>query len=99
MHDVLFARPAPSAGDVVSQVAGELQLNRADFDRCLSVDGPARVQRDITEGKSLNIRKTPTLFIGRRLRDGRVKTSEWFVGVPKWERLKAALDKVIAMPS
>jgi protein-disulfide isomerase len=68
-HDLLFvAQPAFSRSDLL-MYARRLDLDPASFEACL--DGGrfrTAVERDLTEGRALGVRGTPTFFVnGQRL--------------------------------
>jgi protein-disulfide isomerase len=73
-HDVLYARQSRwaamrDATAYFAEIAGELGLNRSQFDSCLRSDRYAEeVTRNLRLGESLGVQGTPTLFVnGRRL--------------------------------
>jgi protein-disulfide isomerase/uncharacterized membrane protein len=69
-HDRIFAQPPTSPGseDVV-RLATEAGLDGNAFSQCLSSPGArAKLDRDIAEGKRLNVNATPTVFVnGKKL--------------------------------
>jgi protein-disulfide isomerase len=67
-HDKLFAGPAQANPEQLKGYAGDVGLDVAAFERCLSSDKyQAAVQKDIDEGRRLGVTGTPTFFINGRV--------------------------------
>jgi protein-disulfide isomerase len=75
MHDEIFK--ANTAGtmsvDKWKQVAGDLKLDTAKFNKCLdSGEMAARVSQDQAEGSSAGVQGTPATFVNGQLVEGAV---------------------------
>jgi len=66
-HDLLFERSPKQSPEELKQYAKDLQLDAAEFERCLesNVQGPA-VDADIQDAQRLGISGTPMFFINGR---------------------------------
>ena len=76
-HDYLFANQDNLSRDSYNKIALELNLNLADFNRCL--DGNDRIEvvgQGLIDGQKLGVDATPYLFIGNRAVDYAIKEKE-----------------------
>jgi protein-disulfide isomerase len=70
-HDVIFAQSPQLANEDLRRYAGEVGLDVAKFDSCLSAGThKAAVQRDLDEGSRLGITGTPAFFVNGRALSG-----------------------------
>jgi protein-disulfide isomerase len=70
-HDVLFAQSPQLALENLRRYAGQVGLDVAKFDSCLTTGThKATVQRDLDEGNRLGITGTPSFFINGRTLSG-----------------------------
>jgi protein-disulfide isomerase len=84
-HDLLFAGPARAAPEELERYAGQVGLDLAAFERCLSDNvHRAAVQRDLDEGTRLGVTGTPAFFINGRPLSG-AQPLEAFVRVMEEE--------------
>lgn len=66
-HDLLFDNQTNLTRDNLIRFADEVGLDRDAFLKCLDGDeARAAIARDVAEGKRLEIKSTPTLFINHR---------------------------------
>jgi protein-disulfide isomerase len=70
-HDRLFANTDRLNDRIIGEIAVNLQLNLADFERSMMApETLRRIQQDTSDGRKAGVRGTPTVFInGRLLRD------------------------------
>lgn len=72
-HDALFARQPEIAALSLAAVAAGLGLDTGAFDACLRGDAAlARVSADAALAARLEVKTTPTVFVGRMRSDGGV---------------------------
>jgi protein-disulfide isomerase len=70
-HDVIFAQSPQLANEDLRRYAGQVGLDVAKFDSCLSAGThKAAVQRDLDEGNRLGITGTPAFFVNGRALSG-----------------------------
>ena len=77
-HDLLFERSPRHAPEELKQYARDLQIDSAEFERCL--DGGtsrAEVMSDVREGGRLGVSATPTFFVNGRALVGSQPLSEF----------------------
>jgi protein-disulfide isomerase len=73
MHDVMFTKQKEIATADYAAYARDLGIDTARFETCLeSDDGLAKVMADQAVATRLDVKSTPTLFIGRVRPDGGV---------------------------
>jgi protein-disulfide isomerase len=66
-HDVVFAQPPQAAPEDLSRYAGQVGLDLATFESCLSGGvHRASVQRDVDEASRFGLNGTPAFFINGR---------------------------------
>lgn len=76
-HDYLFANQDNLSRDLYNKIALELNLNLADFNRCL--DGNNKIEavgQGLTDGQKLGVDATPYLFIGNKVIDYAITEKE-----------------------
>jgi protein-disulfide isomerase len=77
LHDVLMAQPALADRVRMADLAARLGLNRATFlDALASGRSAARIDRDLADARTLDVRGTPTFFVNGRRVDGVVTVAE-----------------------
>ena len=63
-HDKLYANQETLTDDAYPRFAAELNLNVAEFNRCLASDrNLAKIQADVNAGIAAGVRGTPTFFL------------------------------------
>lgn len=85
-HEKLWT--APSLGEAaLKQIAGEIGLDQAAFDKCLAnKEFTAVVDKDIAEASAVGVRGTPAFFINGRM----------ISGAQPFEKFKEIIDEEIA---
>jgi protein-disulfide isomerase/rhodanese-related sulfurtransferase len=69
--DYFYAHQSNLTVPALEKYAGDLGLNQAQFDQCLSSgEMAARVQQDIRDGQALGVSRVPTFFIGHEMVEG-----------------------------
>ena len=64
----LYANQADLSVDALKRYAAELGLDQSRFNQCLdSGETAARVKQDLADGRALDVRGTPTYFIGPKM--------------------------------
>jgi protein-disulfide isomerase len=81
-HDKLFASEDLS-GDKLKGLAGDVGLDRAKFDACLSSTAPsAEIDKDVADATDAGVNGTPAFFINGRM----------LSGAQPFEKFKEAID-------
>ena len=93
-HDRLFALDMKLTSPVIVEVVAGAGVNRSEFMNCLDREPMGRVSRDLEAGKSLPVRGTPYVLIGRRRDDG-IEVSRVFNGAPAVESFVQAIDTAL----
>lgn len=81
-HDRLFAHYHNMSDEVIKNIRKELKLDTVEFETLMNSPKVERmINRDITEGKNIGVRSTPTVFVNGRMQknkrlDGFIKTIE-----------------------
>ena len=95
MHDMLFRNQKVLKPDVLTELAEQVQLAPSDFSKCMSTDTYAgEVDRNLREGKALNVAGTPTFFIGKTTSDDTFDGAS-VVGSQPIEAFRAAINDVL----
>jgi protein-disulfide isomerase len=95
MHGALYQRQAQwsfkgNAASLMSQLAGEVGLDRGRYDDCMqSGKYAARIQASKLEGTRLGVGSTPTFLIGNRL----------YPGVFSSDSLRRLVESLLAAPA
>lgn len=87
MHGLLFANLGDYSSQDLPAMAEEAGLDVAEFESC--VDDPAtraRIDEDVTTGRNLGIRGTPTFFVN----------GEMFRGVVEYSDLRRVVERELA---
>ena len=64
MHDLLFANQASFHDDAISQFADALELDREQFDQCLTTGKYVdEIAQDMEEAEEYEVSQTPTFFV------------------------------------
>ncbi|MGH9343107.1 MAG: thioredoxin domain-containing protein [Terriglobia bacterium] len=84
---LLYQKQADLSVTALNHYAGDLGLNTAQFDSCLtSGEMASRVQQDIADGKALGVVGTPTFFVGH----------QEIYGPPNYAQLSSMLNEQLA---
>jgi protein-disulfide isomerase len=93
MHDLLFGKRFED-GDLAKH-STTLGLEPVRFDRCLTKEGPAIVERDREEARELGITGTPTTFIGALDADGMMLPKVRVSGARPLQEFDTALQRFV----
>lgn len=95
MHDELFTLSGGLGRESFLTSASTMGLDLATFGRCVDESGGAsQVTMDLAEAKRLGVSSTPTFFLGRLQRDGRLKVQKRIAGAQPFETFSAAIRDV-----
>jgi protein-disulfide isomerase len=99
MHDRLFATQNALGRDHLSAHAGVLGLDVQSFQRCLDSDKYAvKIRQDLAEAQKMNIRATPSFFLGVAKPDGSgVTVVKMIAGAHPFTVFKEAIDSLLSM--
>jgi len=99
MHHQLFANQGALAPEQLSGYAGELGLDVAAFQKCLSSGKQAPgIREDMRVAKNLGITGTPAYLLGRRLPGGdKVQILDMAKGLPPYEVLEQKINALLAL--
>lgn len=101
-HDHLFQRQAglaDLASNRFASAATDMGLDLTAFSECLISPGAAeQVRSDVQDGSQVNVSATPTVMVGRRVEDGRVRLLRR-VARPTAEALAEAVEDILATDS
>jgi protein-disulfide isomerase len=96
MHD-RFLTAGPVTEDIFRMETDSLGLNREAFESCISdAQSAARITASIESARVLNVRSTPSFFVGRRLQNGRLQVVRTIVGMRPINEFTQALDDALA---
>lgn len=98
MRAALFNNMQQLGDPLYQQKAEDLALDMGKFAECLADKDTAladKIARDITYGKSLGIRGTPSFMIGR-IENNQLITPKLVVGAQRYETFAAVLDELLA---
>jgi protein-disulfide isomerase len=71
MHDKMFADQSALGKDALLKTAKSIGLKEGDFKKCLdSKKFFPQIEKDIEQGKTLNVKSTPTFFVNGQLVTG-----------------------------
>ena len=76
-------------------LARRMGLNVDSFSACLRESARRDIQMDVGSGKLLNVKATPTLFVGIAEADGRVRLKKRIVGFVSGPELAKTLDWIL----
>ncbi len=98
MHDRLITHAKSLHLDVFAEHAAAIGLDAAAFDQCL---GSSRyvpeIREEISQGKRLGVRGTPTFFLGFTRDDGnRMTAIRRIVGAQPYDTFRQEMDKLLA---
>jgi protein-disulfide isomerase len=86
MHDLLFQNHTALGKEAIAAYAGSLKLDIGKFERSLaSQELKDKINRDKTQGKTLNIQNLPTTFINGRS----------FMGSPPADYIKSLIEELL----
>jgi protein-disulfide isomerase len=93
MHDLLFQHQNELAAEELPKYAQELDLNVADFQKCLdSGRHGTAIRKDVRLAESLGITGTPAFLLGRRLPDSdKIQILDIVNGLPPYEELEKTI--------
>jgi protein-disulfide isomerase len=96
MHDRLFAPPTPLSQPLYSSLAQQLSLNEAAFRSCLdSLAVRAAIDADVALAATLEVKVTPTVFVGIRQADGTVKATRRIRGAMPLSEFEEAIESAL----
>jgi protein-disulfide isomerase len=95
-HDRLFEEPLSLGAPAYAAYATEIGLNIAGFNQCLDGGMIQRVRSDMADAMKLGLDGTPVTFIARRLAGDEVLVDEQLRGLPSFQALSEAIDRVLA---
>ena len=97
MHHELFAHQTALAPEQLSGYAGELGLDVAAFQKCLSSGKKAPgIREDMRVTGNLGINGTPAYLLGRRLPGGdKVQILDMVKGLPPYEDLEKKINALL----
>lgn len=95
MHDGLLRLDGALNDLLVQKVASEVGLEASGFDKCYAQPSIETVDRDIELARQLDVRSTPTFFVGSILPDGTVRVTRAIPGALPIEEFIAALDAAL----
>jgi protein-disulfide isomerase len=95
IHDLLFAHQKDLAKGSLPDWRNDAGLDVRQLEQCLAESDVASIRDDVELAKALGVTGTPTLFVGRTLKDGSLKAVERISGgsLPK---LRLAISSVLA---
>lgn len=94
MRDMLFKNMKNLGNEFYQQAAADLSLNIDDFNKCLIDKSIAsKVERDLTLGRALGIRGTPSFLIGRIENDQLIEP-QIVVGAQRYEVFESIFDQL-----
>jgi protein-disulfide isomerase/uncharacterized membrane protein/rhodanese-related sulfurtransferase len=74
----LYAEQADLSVDALKRYAAELGLDQSRFNQCLASGETAwRVKQDVADGRALDVRATPTFFIGQTRIEGGLEFAQF----------------------
>jgi protein-disulfide isomerase len=95
MHERLFALDAITPPGLLD-IARSIGLDEGRFERCLSGEASQRVTADVDEARRLDIKGTPTFFLGTIGDDGTITPRTRFNGPAPFEDFARALKDLAA---
>ncbi|EIE5877714.1 thioredoxin domain-containing protein, partial [Vibrio parahaemolyticus] len=94
MRDMLFSNVKDLGGELYQKAATDLSLNLEEFNKCMKDQSIAdKVEQDLTLGKSLGIRGTPSFLIGRVENDQLVEP-QIVVGAQRYAVFESLLEQL-----
>jgi protein-disulfide isomerase len=96
MHAKLFANQQALTDTDLQAYARQAGLNDAAFQQCLAGGVPDRIRGDQAEGTRAGITGTPTFFLGRMTKDGKLHVLDRIVGAAPYATFKVRIDALLA---
>ncbi len=98
MHDKLFENQRALSNEDFLKYAGELNLDKAKFEKCLdSGTYASKVRENISEGQKAGVTGTPAFFLAiNEGNDSSVKTSKRITGAQPYANFKGAIDDLLS---
>lgn len=94
MRDVLFENMKNLGDEFYQKAAAELSLDLDDFGQCMKDKSIAsKVERDLTLGRSLGIRGTPSFLIGR-VENGQLLEPQIVVGAQRYVVFESIFEQL-----
>jgi protein-disulfide isomerase len=97
MHERLFADQHALGDEALATSSAAIGVAREAFVRCLEGQAADQVSADVTEGRRLGVRATPTFFLGTVRADGSIDLQKRVSGVMPFENLKEIVETVRSM--
>jgi protein-disulfide isomerase len=97
MHDSLFRDQRNLDESSLIRRAADLRLDRVRFRSCLGENRDAQVRDDLVIGKTLQVRATPTFFVGVIQSDRTVKVRLRLSGAKPVDDFRKAVDQLLAV--
>jgi protein-disulfide isomerase len=99
MHDGLFENQAHLGADLYERLAGELRLDMAQFESCLSDSRMKRqVRARVALGNAAGVQGTPAFVVGR-LQHGVLTDFRSLGGARPFEEFALVLDQLLEAPA
>ncbi len=98
MHDHLYANQRDLAPEKLPVYAGQVGLDAAAFEKCLSSgQHRAAINQDMEEAEALGMKRTPVYLIGRRVPGSdMVDVLHSIGGLPPYDYLEKKLNELLA---
>ncbi len=97
MHDRLFGNQQQLARPDLSKHAQALGLDVAAFDQCVDTGkASARVRKDMAEAQELQVKGTPTFFLGPTDPSGSQVKATRMVGAQPYQVFKDAIERLLS---
>jgi protein-disulfide isomerase len=96
MHDALFANQKELDESSIIQRAGDLKLGSTEFSACLHGEEGDHIKQDVRSADLLDIRGTPTFFVGNVVPGGRVRVGQVLTGAEPLAQFESVLDSMLA---
>jgi protein-disulfide isomerase len=96
MHDRLFADQKKLGHQDISEIGKSPRLDEPAFQACLSGKTTAKVRDDLSEGKRLGVKSTPTFLIGVAQKNGRIKILRQLNGALPYDVFRSTIKEVLS---
>ena len=97
MHANLFDAPKDLSTEKIAQIATRVGLSEKLFAACVAKPETAALVKDsVQQAQALQIRSTPTFFVGRRTTDGRVQVTDVIRGAQPVTEFVSIIEKAVA---
>lgn len=95
MHTRLFAHQGALSSDAIASYAAEVGVAPASYRECMSNSAGRRVDDDLRVAASLEVRNTPTFYLGRFEPRGVFIAETRIMGAQSYEVFKKALSAIM----